>query len=1010
MAEQRSTTTRAQDPAPEAQPDFGAPRPRGGMGRVQRSQLHAPQEELDPEKQEQFSALSELLLHNRPAEEIAPYAKALLAYQPLRQTTLTELMIRGRLAEFVAMIDDPAVGQAVERGYSADRQSDFNSARYAAQRATEDRAAFVREQYRGLEETVRAHYPGHWTAIMAATTFDDEQLGPTPWDRTRALDTREQFFDRALSMIPAIQERKRMDEAAEVHSRLQPVLQPILTARFAQGEPQSWVDVWSDVMNADRAFIGDDHAGNEVQRQVIQHNDTLLQAADRQAIGGLVRAEQRGGATQADHMEAYRTSRAAMEGVWRGSGHAAREGILESPAGANYDRLAEPLQAQTQTLIESYGALCEALRGDRHAGERATDASRGDAPRPHWSSDDPATDYRPLAETDALEDLQPVTLEEVGAAEGGAFGQIGAGQLNRDPIFRALKQIQAGGVEGKRGAIAIAQMADDAGVWAIGHQFYRIAFGVPEDLPEDKEAMRTALDQYKPDGGEFAAAWADWVEHHDIYDEFFNLKSSTWQFIASLTANLALAVLAGMISGGVGTALGIGRWGVVGMEALIFTVSSEAASTVINGHEPFEGGVGEFAMDLTANAATGGMSRMLGPGYRAVAGVDPAKLSQVSSTLTELAHGAGLYILENLAADGVAIGLAAAEAAVTGEDFTSEDAWDIVVTNAALTLGLKLGQGGLAMTRALAPARSIPGLDGIDMTLGRNQDAISASRGRGEAALGLVNRQRALLDQKDGLLATHLGTSSRQYQQWRAVYDFLQSEVTRFELVKAARLHQVGPNEFSYRPTPGGTNQVRQRLENGGIPHTMQPTPDGQMFTFRDPVTGADSRILPMSGGPRHAVPRQDVRPTPQTVFTASGVPVQIPPAGGMKHALESHTVEGFDPVARLADSPHDATLFKPGTVTNPQELHTLLRQALEGRAGREVVEGGQHVIDVTLRGQPVRVVLGAQSGGAGTKLVTVFPTRGVTVRLDEIRTMAADVQAGTRTLQEIRDELRSRF
>jgi hypothetical protein len=430
----------------------------------------------------------------------------------------------------------------------------------------------------------------------------------------------------------------------------------------------------------------------------------------------------------------------------------------------------------------------------------------------------------------------------------------------------------------------------------------------------------------------------------------------------------------------------------------------------MNGHSMFEGGLKEFGMDMAVNGGSMGVMRVLGPAYKAVMGVDPSKLSLANSSLMGMiGHKAGLLVVENLALDGVAIGMAAVEAAMDEDrELTAEDAFEIVLTNAAMTLGIKLIHAGANLTRSLIPDQKVPGLDALDGRIQTNHDSIAAGRGRRETAMGMANKQKALLAEKDALLAGHLGTSSPRYQKWRAVYDFMRSEIQRFELVKAARLHQVGAGRFQYQPTRSGANQIRQRLENGGIPFQSKPTPDGEIFTFKDPVTGELARIVP-NGAPKPAGPRPSALPRPETVFTSSGVAVHLPPAGGLQHVLQSHTVEGFDPVARLRDSPHDATLFRPGSVTNPQELHTLLRQALEGRHGRTIVDGAQTVLNLTLRNQPVRVALGPQSGG-GTKLLSIFPTRGVTVRRAEIQTMADDVTTGRRSLEEIRDDVRGRF
>jgi hypothetical protein len=156
--------------------------------------------------------------------------------------------------------------------------------------------------------------------------------------------------------------------------------------------------------------------------------------------------------------------------------------------------------------------------------------------------------------------------------------------------------------------------------------------------------------------------------------------------------------------------------------------------------------------------------------------------------------------------------------------------------------------------------------------------------------------------------------------------------------------------------------------------------------------------------------PRPDQRALPSSVRASSGVEVHLP-AETLEHVLQAHTIANFDPIRRLpelSDFPdsHKTTLFPPGSITNAQELATLIRQALSGREGRSVRASGQSAITLTLRNMKVSAYMGSLPGGAGIKLNTIFPSSGPSITKAQIRSMKEEIEAGTSTLKEIRERI----
>ena len=109
---------------------------------------------------------------------------------------------------------------------------------------------------------------------------------------------------------------------------------------------------------------------------------------------------------------------------------------------------------------------------------------------------------------------------------------------------------------------------------------------------------------------------------------------------------------------------------------------------------------------------------------------------------------------------------------------------------------------------------------------------------------------------------------------------------------------------------------------------------------------------------------------------------------------------------------PHHVTDFlRPGSVTNPRELYTLVRQILEGHAGRNIRAGsGNHRIELTIRGQRMEAWVGPASDGT-LKFNSIYPkssSPGLTKA--QIATYKTELETGVKTLQQIRNELKAQF
>lgn len=207
----------------------------------------------------------------------------------------------------------------------------------------------------------------------------------------------------------------------------------------------------------------------------------------------------------------------------------------------------------------------------------------------------------------------------------------------------------------------------------------------------------------------------------------------------------------------------------------------------------------------------------------------------------------------------------------------------------------------------------------------------------------------------------------------------------------ARRTPQTGPQQAA-EPPPLGESAA-------GRPHA-QPAPP----TVTEPAP-------PTVAEPASPRARVDVRRVPTVVRTQNGVDVAID-TNRFQHVLTAHTIENFDPVVRAAEiageaPTHLTTFFRRGTVTNPRELYTLIRQALQGAAGRNVVAGANNQILLRLRNHPMEAWVGPAAGG-GMRLNSIYPlaSTGRNLTAAQIRAYAAEINAGTRTLAQIRAEI----
>jgi len=245
---------------------------------------------------------------------------------------------------------------------------------------------------------------------------------------------------------------------------------------------------------------------------------------------------------------------------------------------------------------------------------------------------------------------------------------------------------------------------------------------------------------------------------------------------------------------------------------------------------------------------------------------------------------------------------------------------------------------------------------------------------------------------------------------YRTFREAARSQSSGFSAGERATIQQVSQNTDDLinqidsiegaRSVPQARQQPASEVATGGgasaASHQPQPSPPAAA----EPTTAS-------------AIPRAraDIRSVPTVVRTTSGVDVAID-ANRLEHVLTAHTVENFNPVARAAEiageaPTHLTTFFRRGTVTNARELYTLIRQALQGRVGRNVVAGANNQLLLTLRNHRMEAWVGPAAGG-GMRLNSIYPlaSTGRNLTAAQIRAYAAEINAGTRTLAQIRAEI----
>ena len=134
-----------------------------------------------------------------------------------------------------------------------------------------------------------------------------------------------------------------------------------------------------------------------------------------------------------------------------------------------------------------------------------------------------------------------------------------------------------------------------------------------------------------------------------------------------------------------------------------------------------------------------------------------------------------------------------------------------------------------------------------------------------------------------------------------------------------------------------------------------------------------------------------------------------------IEHVGVRHIPEMFDPRAALrslnqqgiSDPSHITHLFPPGMAPSDRTLTTLMRQAIESR---EATATAERVFTVSLRGQQIRVVTGAGSGGQGVRLVSMFPASGTGVTRRQIVDWARAMDEGRMSLENVRHAVQALF
>jgi hypothetical protein len=217
---------------------------------------------------------------------------------------------------------------------------------------------------------------------------------------------------------------------------------------------------------------------------------------------------------------------------------------------------------------------------------------------------------------------------------------------------------------------------------------------------------------------------------------------------------------------------------------------------------------------------------------------------------------------------------------------------------------------------------------------------------------------------------------------------------------------------------PGKANGgIAAGSADGGAREQVSAQPSATLPAEKAPVIGAKldgagSKIHLARPARDPATPRPDERAIAGNVTTQEGVDIQIRP-GALDHILKGHTVENFDPVARLAEiGPGTTTsLFPPGFATNAQEIVTVVKQALGNKAARNFDPAARQ-LEVTLKKVKLQVWVGpAGKNAPGVYMLnSAFPTSGVSLNYADVQKYANDMKTKKKTLQQVRTELLGRF
>lgn len=218
--------------------------------------------------------------------------------------------------------------------------------------------------------------------------------------------------------------------------------------------------------------------------------------------------------------------------------------------------------------------------------------------------------------------------------------------------------------------------------------------------------------------------------------------------------------------------------------------------------------------------------------------------------------------------------------------------------------------------------------------------------------------------------------------------------------------------EESAQQAAGEEDQAKEQ-EDDTLVHAKVSGAAARKLLRKSAIDDADSKVFRAKAPRDPATPRKDERPVPTAVATQQGAEIEIAP-GALDHVLKGHTVENFDPTARLGEvGPGVATsLFPPGFATNAQEIVTVVKQALGNKAAKNFDPTQKRQIEVTLKNLKLQIWVGpvGKSKPGAYMLNSCFPVGGVSLSFAEVKAFADAIKAKTKTLQQVRTELVGRF